>query len=150
MLPISLFEANAIQDLETRLSKLTPNTSPQWGKMNVSQMLNHCSSQMEIMLDKKPLKSNFIIRIFGKFIKKNILAGKPTKKNSPTAKELLPVNVDSFEAEKEKIIQLMHEVNKNQASFEGKEHPFFGKLTMDEYGKITWNHIDYHLGQFGV
>jgi Protein of unknown function (DUF1569) len=150
MLPLSLFETNAITNLENRLNKLTPDTQPQWGKMNASQMLNHCSSQMEIMLGDKSLKSNFILRIFGGFIKRNILAGKPTKKNSPTAKELLPTNVQDFEVERLKIKDLMKRLKANEASFEGKKHAFFGKMTAEEYGKTTWSHLDYHFGQFGI
>lgn len=150
MLPLSLFETNAIADLENRLNKLTPDTQPQWGKMNASQMLNHCSSQMEIMLGDKSLKSNFILRIFGGFIKRSILAGKPTRKNSPTAKELLPTNVQDFEAERLKIKNLMKRLKTNEASFEGKKHAFFGEMTAEEYGKTTWSHLDYHFGQFGI
>ncbi|MFN8348589.1 MAG: DUF1569 domain-containing protein [Spirosomataceae bacterium] len=150
MLPKSLFEPQAIADLENRLDKLTAATSPQWGKMNAPQMLNHCSSQIEIILGDKTLKSNFLFRLLGKWIKRNILAGKPTKKNSPTAKELLPVNVMDFEKEKAKIMQLMHRVKEAESSLEGKDHPFFGKMTAEEYGKVTWNHLDYHFGQFGI
>jgi Protein of unknown function (DUF1569) len=150
MLPKSLFEPNAIADLEGRLSKLTASTIPQWGKMNAPQMLNHCSAQMEIILGDKPLKSNFLLRLFGKIIKKNILKGKPTKKNSPTAKELLPINVKDFETEKAKIVTLMHRMKQIEASLEGKDHPFFGIMTSEEYGKTTWNHIDYHFEQFGI
>lgn len=151
MLPKSLFETNAIADLEQRLEKLSSSTLPQWGKMNATQMLNHCSSQMEIVLGDKTLKSNFIFRLLGKYvIKKNVLAGKPTKKNSPTAKELLPTDANDFEAEKAKITSLMHRMKANEASLEGKDHAFFGVMSADEYGKVTWNHIDYHFGQFGI
>jgi hypothetical protein len=149
-MPQSLFTPQVAQNLKARLEKLNPESKAQWGKMNVSQMLNHCSAQMEVCLDEKHLKSNFLFRIFGKFIKKNILADKPTRKNSPTAKELLPTEVKDFEQEKKKMAGLIDKMIRNQASFEGKDHPFFGKLSADEYGKITWNHIDYHFGQFGV
>lgn len=146
----SLFDPQAAQDLEKRLSNLSADAQPQWGKMNASQMLNHCASQMEIALSKKPMKVNFLFRFFGKYIKKNILSGKPTKKNSPTAKELLPVNTQSFEQEKAKLIALLHEMIQREQSLQGAEHPLFGTMSSNEYGRITWNHLDYHFGQFGV
>lgn len=149
-MPQSLFEPEVAQSLKDRLENLTAETTPQWGKMNATQMLNHCSSQMEVCLGDKPLKSNFLLRLLGKFVKKNILADKPTKKNSPTAKELLPVDAKSFSEEKAKIIGLIDKMVAKQASFEGKNHPFMGKMTADEYGKITWNHTDYHFTQFGI
>lgn len=150
MLPKSLFEPQAIADLENRLANLTADTIPQWGKMNAPQMLNHCSSQLEIILGDKTMKSNFLLRLFGKLIKRNILSGKPTPKNSRTAKEMLPVNVQSFEAEKTKIRQLIHRAKQNEHTLEGKDHPLFGKMTSDEYGKTTWNHLNYHFSQFGI
>ncbi len=149
-MPKSLFEPQVFQELSARIDKLNANSSPQWGKMNVEQMLNHCSAQMQILLGEKELKSNFLLRLFGKFIKKKILSGAPTRKNSPTAKELLPSNVQSFDQEKAKTLALMQKMVQRQASFEGYKHPFFGTMTADECGKITWNHLDYHLGQFNV
>lgn len=149
-MPISLFEPDAIANLETRIAKLTADTKPQWGKMNAAEMLNHCASQMEIALGKKTMKANFVFRLFGKYIKNSILSGKPTSKNSPTAKELLPSNTQSFEQEKAKLIALMQEMTQKQQALNQSKHPLFGVMNDDEYGKITWNHLDYHLGQFGV
>jgi hypothetical protein len=149
-MPISLFDTDAVQNLETRLSKLTAETTPQWGKMTATEMLNHCAAQMEIAMGKKPMKTNFLIRLFAKYIKRNILAGKPTTKNSPTAKELLPTNIQGFAQEKAKLLALIHEMYQSQQNLHNAKHPFFGNMTADEYGKITWNHLDYHFGQFGL
>lgn len=149
-MPKSLFDPQTLQDLTARLDKLTADTRPQWGKMNASEMLNHCTAQLQVMLGEKEMKSNFLLRFFGKFIKKKILSDAPTQKNSPTAKELLPNDVKSFADEKARLIALMQKMAAQQSALEGIKHPFFGTLTADECSRISWNHLDYHFGQFGI
>jgi len=39
---------------------------------------------------------------------------------------------------------------RGSAGASGQTHPFFGTLSADEWGKLTWKHIDHHLRQFGV
>lgn len=35
-------------EILSRIENLSPNSNPQWGKMNVSQMLAHCSAFQDI------------------------------------------------------------------------------------------------------
>lgn len=149
-MPISLFAPQAIADLEQRLSHLQADTRPQWGKMNATEMLNHCAAQMEIALGEKPMKTNFLMRLVAKFVKSSILSGRTMPKNSRTAQELLPVNVGSFDDERDKLVALMRRMKERESVLQDKKHPFFGKMSADEYGKITWSHLDYHFGQFGL
>jgi hypothetical protein len=37
-------------ELIERINKLTPDTKPEWGKMNVSQMLEHCTVSVKLAL----------------------------------------------------------------------------------------------------
>ena len=40
----SLFEPTAVTEITNRMGRLRPDSAPQWGKMNVAQMLAHCSA----------------------------------------------------------------------------------------------------------
>ena len=44
----SIFEPQTLTDLLARIEKLTPDTQPKWGKMNVAQMLAHNSVGFDI------------------------------------------------------------------------------------------------------
>ena len=46
----SLFESETHQDILNRIEKLNENSTANWGKMNVGQMLKHCQKPMEIAL----------------------------------------------------------------------------------------------------
>lgn len=53
-----------------------------------------------------------------------------------------------FEKEKEGLLQMINSFSETTMSDE--PHPFFGKLTKEEWSKGTWKHINHHLQQFGV
>ncbi|MEI9911278.1 MAG: DUF1569 domain-containing protein [Bacteroidota bacterium] len=38
----------------------------------------------------------------------------------------------------------------SETAMSSEPHPFFGKLTKEEWSKGTWKHLDHHLQQFGV
>ena len=64
----SLFHANTHIAILKRLESLSPNSTASWGKMNVSQMLNHCQKPLEIPHYNRDfnLKSNFLIKLLFK------------------------------------------------------------------------------------
>jgi hypothetical protein len=83
--------------------------------------------------------------------KKQLLADKPFKQNLPTAPQFMVKDYGVFESEKQKLTAM---INKFQQGGPGKlsqdPHPFFGKLTVDEWDQLQWKHLDHHLRQFGV
>ncbi|TPW11975.1 MAG: hypothetical protein FD129_1557, partial [bacterium] len=44
-----------------------------------------------------------------------------------------------------------HQLIERVAAAERLEpHPFFGNLNIDEWGRLSWKHLDHHLRQFGA
>ncbi len=54
----SLFEAEARQEILHRINSLKSSTKPQWGKMNVNQMLKHCHGPIKVAMGTKQLDVN--------------------------------------------------------------------------------------------
>jgi len=46
----SLYEPKVVTELHDRISRLAPDSAPQWGRMSVAQMLAHCTMTMEMAL----------------------------------------------------------------------------------------------------
>ena len=44
----NLFEPGAVQEVMTRIEQLKPSAQRQWGKMDVAQMMAHCSAALEM------------------------------------------------------------------------------------------------------
>jgi len=147
----SIFNTNDNQELMSRINKLTPETQALWGKMNVSQMMAHCSMGLKTTYGEVKLKQTLIGILFGKTAKKMLANQKPFKKNLPTAKEFLMVDKKEFETEKKKLIDYISKAPLGGYKMITQEkHPFFGKMTNEEWDTLQWKHLNHHLTQFGV
>jgi hypothetical protein len=149
----NIFQKEVTENVIERINQLTPNTSAQWGKMNVAQMLAHCSVTYEMMYEDKHKKPNFILRFILKtFVKKPLTdATTPYKRNSQTAPAFIIADERDFEAEKKRLIAYLRKTQElGETYFDGRESLSFGKLTKEEWNNLTYKHIDHHLSQFGV
>lgn len=143
-----LFKPEIKASTIARINKLTPQSQALWGKMNVSQMMAHCQAQMRVALGDEKLGHSFIGKLLGGWAKKKLLEEKPFSKNLPTAPSFLVKYHPDFEESKNKLIGLITRFNEEAITTE--PHPFFGKMTLEEWSKGTWKHLDHHLKQFGV
>jgi hypothetical protein len=147
----SLFDQSAAASIVERINKLTPDSTALWGKMNVSQMLAHCQSPLNVAMGKATFKRNLFGILFGKLAKKSVVSDKPFKRNLPTAPLFLVKDERNFEAEKKNLVDLINHFSKGGEQVLTKDpHPFFGSMTPHEWDKSQWKHLDHHLQQFGV
>lgn len=147
----SLFKTADNAELINRIHKLTPQSHPLWGKMNVSQMLAHLQAPLHAALGELKSKRGLIGILFGKLAKKKFLSGAPFGKNLPTDKNFIVTDNRDFEIEKQKVIALLHRFEKaGPAGITKEPHPFFGIMHAHEWDAIQWKHFDHHLSQFGV
>jgi hypothetical protein len=148
----TIFTQEVGDQIIARINQLTAQSQPQWGKMNVAQMLAHCNVTYEMTFDNKHAKPNGFARFLLKmFVKNTVVNETPYKKNSRTAPAFLITDAKVFETEKERLIQFIRKVYHMGASaFEGKDSHSFGPLTSEEYNNMFYKHLDHHLSQFGV
>ncbi len=144
----TVFDKSTRDQLITRIEKLTENSTAQWGKMNVSQMVKHCSQWDEMALGKTKYKQSFLGKLFGKMALRDMMKDKPMKKNLPTVPSFIIKDNTDVAAEKRKWIQLLHEYE--YFSNDGFIHPFFGVMTKENTGNVVYKHADHHLRQFGA
>jgi hypothetical protein len=147
----SLFQLNTTDQVLDRLEKLQADTQPLWGKMNVSQMIAHCKAPLEVALGKKKMKQTFLGVLFGKIAKKQMLKPVPMKKNLPTVPDFIVRYAPDFFTEKQQLASLIKQFSlADRMQIVEKPHPFFGKMTAEEWGWLQYKHLDHHLRQFGV
>ena len=142
----SVFENATREELIQRIRSLNKNSTPKWGKMNVYQMLKHCTLWEEMLLGRKQYQQSFLGRLFGKVALKNMLKDEPMKPNLPTVPSFKIRETGDVEAAKAEWIALIAEHSRQKNN--GIIHPFFGRLTADQAGRIAYKHIDHHLRQF--
>ena len=148
----NIFKEDVTREVINRINKLTPETQPKWGKMNVAQMLAHCSVTYEMVYDDiHPKATGFKKFMLKMFIKGVVTNETPYKKNSRTAPVFIIADQRVFEKEKKRLIDYIEKTQKlGEANFEGKESNSFGALTSLEWNNSFYKHLDHHLTQFGV
>ena len=146
----TVFDSSTRDELSARVNALSENSQALWGKMNVYQMLQHCSKGDDMMLGKIPVKPVFPARLIGKLILKAVLKNDtPLRRNSPTARELLSKeNAGDLALLKAAYIKNLDEYEHFNSP--GFTHPFFGAMTKEQIGQFAYKHHDHHLRQFGV
>src|ERR1700742_2789113 len=87
----TLLDKATRDEIVNRINTLRENSTPEWGKMNVYQMLEHCALAEAYYLGKTTHERVFIGRIFGKMALKGMLKDEaPVKRNMPTSPAFLP------------------------------------------------------------
>lgn len=139
-------------EIMQRLSRLQKESQPLWGKMDASQMICHLSDQLRIGLGRKEAKmvSN---ALRSSLIKWLVFYAVGFPKNSETLREMKQQNGEgtppiNFNDDKDNLILLIQEFANYKKDFH--PHPYFGKLSRREWGRVAFQHLDHHLKQFGV
>jgi len=147
----SLFDTQANEEIINRINLLTVNSKNLWGKMNVAQMLKHSQQPLLVALGDKKLKRGLIGILFGTMAKKSFLKLEQFKKNLPTDPSFIVKDQKEFEEEKQKLTELVKRFSTlGPAGISKDPHPFFGRLTIEEWDTLQIKHLDHHLRQFGV
>jgi hypothetical protein len=88
--------------------------------------------------------------LFGAMAKKRMLHEGQFAKDLPTAKEFVIVTDRDFEQEKQRLINTIKRFTSSADPHSTQQHPFFGKMSGNEWSVLTYKHLDHHLRQFGV
>jgi hypothetical protein len=138
------------------LQKLDPSLTPNWGKMNVQQMIEHYTSDgvciasgraqvieiitpaerltryREFMMSDRPFQENTL---------NPLLPAEPSKPNFKTVQA-------SIGALQEELIYFF-EAFRNDPSLVTR-NPIFGDLNFEENVQLLYKHAVHHLKQFGI
>ncbi|CAG5081361.1 DUF1569 domain-containing protein [Parvicella tangerina] len=149
---LNTFDSSTTEKVLNRLEKLTVDSQPKWGKMNVGQMLAHLNVAYEMAYGEKKVKNGAIAKfMLKKFVKPIVVGDKPYKKSSRTAPAFMVVDEKDFSREKERLMEYIRRTEAHgEAYFEGRESASFGPLTAKEWSNMFYKHIDHHFSQFGV
>jgi Protein of unknown function (DUF1569) len=147
----NLFQPEAMGEVISRIDKLQPTAARQWGKMDVAQMMAHCSAALDLASGRLVRPRLLIGRLIGPLARPVFTNDKPFSKNGPTDKKLVISDSRDFNREREQLkarVRQFHEGGEAQCT--KHPHPFFGSLTPHEWSTGMYKHLDHHLRQFGA
>lgn len=145
----NIFDKDTFDRIKFRIGQLSEETQSHWGKMTVGQMMHHCQGPLNIILQKKDygVKPNWLINLL---FKKQMYNDKLWKKNMPTLKAFRENEPRDLNQERLLLIELLDELGAQRDREDWHDHPSFGKLSKEQWGKMQYKHLDHHLRQFGV
>ena len=144
----SIYDQQVFDSTQQRIERLTPETSPQWGKMDAAQMMSHNTEILNVFNGKPLLNTPFIAKLFKGMIRKMVVGKKPYPKNSRTHPQYLQTSAKDFNVEKQNLLKALNKMREMEG--EKTAHALFGVLNTDEKGWSLYKHLDHHLTQFGV
>ena len=147
----TLFQPETVDEVILRLDQLQPASPRQWGKMDVAQMMAHCSAGLDMASGRLNPPRIFIGRLLGPLVKPIYTNDKPFSKNNPTDKKLVISDQRDFHREREQLklkVRQFHDGGEAQCT--QHPHPFFGDLTPQAWSRGMYKHLDHHLRQFGA
>ncbi|NER15144.1 DUF1569 domain-containing protein [Leptobacterium flavescens] len=148
----SIFEESSYQELQNRLEQLDEKTQPTWGKMNAAQMCAHCQGPLNVGLEKIALRNRpgLLKRLLFRAVRSSLYNDRPWKQSLPTARQFVINDDRDFHKEKDMLSALITEFHQAKNKENWIVHPYFGKFTPEQWGKMQYKHMDHHLRQFGL
>lgn len=136
------------KSLFERMELLRPDTKAAWGALDAPRMVCHLADGLRVALGELPAvpRHSWLSRTIGRFVVVHT-DFQPPRGKTRTAPEMLSSKPAAWQTDLEACRQLALRVGAGDAR---AVHPAFGPLTPEEWGKISWKHMSYHLGQFGV
>lgn len=151
-----IFSRPVCDELIARIHRITPETRPQWGKMNAAQMLAHCSKAYDTLYDEDYIRKNPAIKglkrlLLRLFVMRIVTGPKPYPRNGRTAPSFMVADERDLAQERAKLEAYINKVQRlGTAHFHNKDSSSFGPLIADEWNTLFYKHLDHHLRQFGV
>ncbi|MFY9619698.1 MAG: DUF1569 domain-containing protein [Pyrinomonadaceae bacterium] len=137
-------------EIDRRTRSLSASSTRRWGSLDVVSMFKHLRLSANMALGELSIPSANK-RVFQMFpVKHLMLYVVPFPKGAPTAPELKPSDVASFEEERADLLKLLERIGTGPSQGVGPAHPLFGPLTWREWGVVTYKHASHHLRQFGA
>jgi len=147
----TLYQEAAVDELISRIDTLQPTSPRLWGKMDVAQMMAHCSAALDMASGRVNPPRILIGRLIGPLVTAIYTNEKPLSKNSPTDKQLVVSDARDFAREREQLkskLRQFHQGGEERCT--RHPHPFFGPLSPQDWSRGMYKHVDHHLRQFGA
>jgi hypothetical protein len=148
----SLRDPATVDELLTRLARLAPTASRQWGTLTPNEMLCHLADSFHSVLGERPSSSaeTLLSRTIVKWIA--LHTSLPWPHGVPTRPEVDPkrggTRPGDFERDRRAVVDLIRHFASPEAKY--GRHPGFGAMSRNEWLLWGYGHVDHHLRQFGL
>jgi hypothetical protein len=136
----------------SRLQRLTPESARQWGRMTPNQAVCHLSDSFRSVTGSQPI--GLVRTPLPRPVMKWIALQSPMRwphgiKTRPEVdQEIGGTRPGEFTQDKRALEAMIDQFAARTGGFQS--HPMFGPMTIAEWQRWGYLHVDHHLRQFGV
>jgi hypothetical protein len=148
----TLLDPSARAACHARIAELTPDRPRQWGRMTAPQMVCHLNDAFLVATGEKPASS--VENLFRRTVMKWGALRLPMKwppdvKTRPELDQAAGGGTPPGEWASD-CAQLRGHIDAFARREQFAAHPFFGKMSRNDWMIWGYRHVDHHLRQFGV
>jgi hypothetical protein len=148
----AFFSEGKRDEFHDRVLRITPANPRQWGTMTVAQMLHHlnlaCGGSLGFY--DIPDESYLVSRTVFRWILVDWYPEQPVGLRLPKGFKIPHGATFDFDFEKEQLLKILDTAWHARIPADWQPHPMFGRMTVEEWGKLLQIHIDYYLRQFAA
>ena len=148
----SLANPDDTHELIARLDRLTPQSTRQWGRMNVHQMICHLSDSFRAVTGERKVSA---VRLPGASLIKYIALYSPmtwphgVKTGAEVDQEIGGTRPVEFARDRGDLVVLVERFARPAQNFASYAHPAFGRMSPAQWQRWAYLHVDHSLRQFG-
>jgi hypothetical protein len=142
------------ESLAQRLGLLRPETPRRWGILTAHEMLCHLGDAAEMVLRTRPRerpmppRQRRVMKMIGLWTPMRWPQGWRTNpRNDPRLDGTKP---SQFENDRERVIATMRAMGDARPDSVEPMHGTFGRMSLVDWQRWAYKHIDHHLRQFGL
>ncbi len=148
---MAFFSDEKHSEFHNRVLRITPENQRQWGSMSVSQMLLHLNLACGGALGFYQLPDeSYLARTVFRRILIDWFPEQPVGLRRPKSFRIPRDAQFDFAFEKQQLLKILDAAWHATAASDWGPHPMFGKMSVEEWGKLLQIHIDYRLKQFAA
>ena len=144
----TLWNAAHRQELDRRITRLTPQHTPRWGRMTAPQMVAHLTDAVRMATGEVQIRTRRTLFRHPP-LKQLMVYLVPIPRGLPTAKELQRAP-KPWDVEMADLRAMLETFAARDRKGSWPPHPVFGPLSARAWGVLTLRHLDHHLRQFGA
>ena len=145
----SMFDAETRASFQKRIGSLTPDAKRRWGRMSPRQVLSHLGDQLRVALGEIPTKPMGGPLRYPPF-KQLVIGPMPWPHGASSSPETWTTAPGEWERDKATLRELVERFGARASETEWPDHPRFGRMSRELWGKLTCKHFNHHLTQFSA
>ena len=145
----SMFDGATREQFHQRIQKLTPQSERKWGKMSPHQALCHLSDQLRVGLGDiptKPIAGPLRYTPFKQFV----IGPMPWPHGAKSPPETWTTKPAEWNRDLATLRELLERFGSRASQDSWPDHPVFGTMTRELWGRLACKHFNHHLRQFSV